>query len=322
MGETPTAPTPPFVTPLDLAGTAVADALFAALSCGITATTATLTTTNDGGKEPASAVSTSRAPLTHAPFEQTLFLRSVVRADAEEYRTEFSRLNALAAPIAIDDRWGRPTADEAGRFVDNLDLCGYTFGLLSAEVLMNAHDAAARRWIDRGFLCLWAFNHNEAEACFDEAVALLENDAQRTNTGTNTGTKIGKAKPSRTPLDPVNVPSGNRCRILGVVAHWAAAHARCTNYNKYTVTKAELRRAREHNAQACTLLERARLAKDRWAMRLHHDLLAAQKLRLAVHTGASGDSTDDVSAAAFASRDQQYAKAMQSLRVSLQIQLT
>ena len=278
VGETPRAPAPPFVTAADLAGTGVADALFTALANAIAPAPLAPHRDPNAGSSPEPG-----------PFERPLFLRAVVRADPEEYRAEFARLNALAAPIAIDDQWGSPGADEAQQFIDNLDRCGYSFGLLSAATLRDARDVVARQWINRGFLCLWAFNHDEAKACFDEAVVLL--------------------------ADAHSSARGNRCNVMGVVAHWAAAHARCTNYNKYIVTVAELQLARQHSAEASRLLGRARAAADpddvddRQTLQLHLDLLEAQQLRLAVDVGG-----DDVSEATFARRDVEYSGAMQHLQ--------
>jgi ABC-type phosphate/phosphonate transport system substrate-binding protein len=100
VAETPLAPAPPFVVPKELEGTEAAEALFGALlqattgaaAAAVTAT-ATVATEGDGAPAPSSAL-----PPT-APFEQSLFLASVVRASPSEYANVFSHKFARFSPI-------------------------------------------------------------------------------------------------------------------------------------------------------------------------------------------------------------------------------
>jgi hypothetical protein len=100
VAETLLALAPPFVGPTELEGTDAAEALFGALlrattgaaAAAVTAT-ATVATEGDGAGAPSSAL-----PPT-APFEQSLFLTSVVRASPSEYVNGFSHKFARFPPI-------------------------------------------------------------------------------------------------------------------------------------------------------------------------------------------------------------------------------
>lgn len=209
VAQTAAAPAPPFLVPAALAGTAVAAALFHALEVAC-----------------------------DSPPAAALGLCGVVPAEPSEPRAAFAVVNAAAAAAPIDGRWA--AIDRVG-YHKRLDLCGYGCILASPA-------PECQRWLSRGMLLYWAFNHAEALACFNAAAV----------------------------ADPA-------CRV----APWAAAQALATNYNKATMTVTEMRRASDYAAEATALIAAATSASsagaaaaaDPWGVTLGKPLVQAQQAR-------------------------------------------
>ena len=95
-------------------------------------------------------------------------------------------------------------------------------------------------------LLVWAFNHQEARACFSKAIDVWTS---------------------------CDRPADDRLRL----AHWAMAHALSPNYNKPDMSAEELKEARAHSATALRLLE---TADDSAQSRRFRALVSAQQVRL------------------------------------------
>jgi hypothetical protein len=176
--------------------------------------------------------------------------------------------------------------------------------------LTRPSDEEARRWIDRGLLCVWAFNHGEGMACFEEATAVLAPTPPISPSECPTQSGAG-ALPSPFPAaaSPSKVPAASTNRtILRAVARWAAAHSLCTNYNKTAMTADEMAKARLYNKEALQLLAGASGdGKVLGLLQQCRDLVSAQQLRLEAGAG------DDLSETAFATRGKAYTRTMQRM---------
>ena len=240
VGETPSAPAPPFVVPVAL---------------GATCSTPMCNPDPEPMPplQPAGAGAGAAAEmlfnalvdaLPTSSSHEALRLQRIVRADADEYRNEFARLNALASHVAIDDRWSECHAEaparpaEQSQFVARLDLCGYVFDPAAALQLPEGSPAChARTMIDRGFLCQWAFNHEEASRCFRQAVDTMLRDRQ--SLSSSGGSREGVSRATG---------------VLLLLARWATANALCPNYNKEVLTAEEMATARGCHATAAAQL--------------------------------------------------------------------
>lgn len=274
VAKTPYAPAPPFVMPAAIVGSPVANALVEGL-CEATARP------SEGGDA--------------AVFEESLRLVKVMKADRNEYITAFEKLNALASPVAIDDR-----RENASSYHAKLDLDGYRCSLVPPLEQASGSTAEAQVWVDRGMLLVWGFNHAEALYCFSEAEALL-------------ATSQCLADGSKSEQGPMI--------ILRAVVQWAAAHTLCTNYNKDAMTADELTTARHHNSIAASIL--APTAEDSWPANADEEtswrsalcrvLVKAQSERLA--PARQGD--DDLGKDAFQQRANDYVRAMSQVHASV-----